>query len=353
MKTRNNKTLIAFAISSAFFTATAGAAPVDLTGGLYMTYGDANSYSLPINGLEVMAGPGQIDVYTKLGLQSQLSNSTPGMDDAFDTPSANNISGFRTRLSADPGGVDPLNTWDRAGWWDTTLSALNSKIDLVNNSLVFFFANNETGGQDGNPNLAAWGRVELTDSTGTVIARYDLTNHGAAYGAGGVPGTGDPMADVTPYTSTGTEPHESDFVQSGGLVCSDGVTMVDCSAPHTIEYQHNLGGDRAAYAIIFPELNRDIAQLIADGKNLADYAMHVDYRLGCGVETNADGSSFPQVPAGNNKTQCDPNYAINGGSEKVFIGSLQSLAYIPEPTLLSLTALGLLGGALFRRPRKA
>ena len=55
------------------------AAAFDLTGGYYMTYGDANSYSLPINGLEVMAGPGQIDLYTKLGLQSQLGNPIAGI----------------------------------------------------------------------------------------------------------------------------------------------------------------------------------------------------------------------------------------------------------------------------------
>ena len=54
------------------------AAAFDLTGGYYMTYGDANSYSLPINGLEVMAGPGQIDLYTKLGLQSRaLARTAP------------------------------------------------------------------------------------------------------------------------------------------------------------------------------------------------------------------------------------------------------------------------------------
>ena len=72
----------------------------------------------------------------------------------------------------------------------------------------------------------------------------------------------------------------------------------------------------------------------------------MDYRLGCGPE-----GAFPQVPAGGNKTECDPNYAINGGSEKVFIGTLENIQVVPEPTSSALAALGLLGafGALRRR----
>ncbi|MFX6483952.1 hypothetical protein ABTG06_19580, partial [Acinetobacter baumannii] len=42
-------------------TAAHAAPTVDLTNVGWVTYGDARSYSLPISGLEVMAGPGQID----------------------------------------------------------------------------------------------------------------------------------------------------------------------------------------------------------------------------------------------------------------------------------------------------
>ena len=140
---------------------------------------------------------------------------------------------------------------------------------------------------------------------------------------------------------------------SGGLVCADAAGLVDCSQPHLFEFQHNLGGDRAAYAVVFPELNKQLAEVIDivasnlnPGETLANYALHVDYRLGCGPE-----GAFPQVPAGGNKTECDPNYATNGGSEKVFIGTLENIQAVPEPTSSALAALGLLGalGALRRR----
>jgi len=309
-----------------------------------------------------MAGPGQIDLYTKLGLQSQLSNGTAGMDDAFDTPSANNVVGFRMTDSNEPGGaLNVADTWDRLKWWDTTLLALDSKVNLTSNGLVFFFANNETGNGD---NLAGWARVELTrwDSVQNkeiLVSRYDLTNDAdnngtGGYGpppvGGGVP-SNIPGASVANYTSDGAAPGVADFLMSGGEVCVGfNGALLDCdtapAATIAARYQHNLGGDRAAYAIVFPELNADIAGIIAAGGNLSEYALHVDYRLGCGPE-----GAFPQVPAGGNRTECDPDYAINGGSEKVFIGSLANLRFIPEPSSMVLAGLGLLGLSRVRRNR--
>ena len=360
MRSEKNKILSAIAAAATCTLAASPAAAFDLTSGYYMTYGDANSYSLPINGPEVMSGPGQIDLYTKLGLQSQLDNPIAGMDNAYDTPSANNVEGFRMGSGNEPGGANPEGSWDRIGWWDSSLEALNTALDLTKNSPIFYFANNETGNGD---NLAGWGRVELTHN-GVVIGRYDLTNddhdpsngspgYGAPPVGGGVGGTGDPLADAGRYTSDGAAPLVPDFLMSGGLVCADAAGLVDCSQPHLFEFQHNLGGDRAAYAVVFPELNKQLAEVIDivasnlnPGETLANYALHVDYRLGCGPE-----GAFPQVPAGGNKTECDPNYATNGGSEKVFIGTLENIQAVPEPTSSALAALGLLGafGALRRR----
>ena len=77
---------------------------------------------------------------------------------------------------------------------------------------------------------------------------------------------------------------------------------------------------KKAISLIDGQISKQLAEIMANlapGESLADYAMHVDYRLGCGPE-----GAFPQVPAGGNKTECDPNYATNGGSEKVFIGTM-------------------------------
>ena len=322
------------------------AAPINLTGKGYVTYGDANSYSLPLNGLEVLSGPGQIDSYVKLGLgaNGQLGNSQAGMDNAFDTPQANNIPGFRMNAGNEPGGTE--GSWDRVGWWDSSLAAMNTKLNLLMNSIVFFFANNETGGAD-SANLAAWARVEVSQiSTNTVLGRYDMTNDvdhaGQGYGpppAGGGVSMGNPGL----FTSNGAEPFVSDFLMSGGEVCLNLFgQLVDCSGPGVVvRQQHNLGGDRAAYAIVVPELDALIAGLArAPGANLNDFAIHVQYRLGCGPELTQTGGGFPTVGQGNNRV-CDPSYALNGGDEKVFLGTQLLPNLVPEPGSLALMGLAL------------
>jgi hypothetical protein len=338
----------------AFFGAQAEA--IVLTGKGYATYGDANSYSLPLNGLEVMSGPGQIDIYTKLGLNppGQLDNGNASMDDAFPTPTANNIDGFRMSAANEPA---ETGNWDRSGWWDASLAALDTKIGLAANSMVFFFANNETGAGVSD-NLAAWARLELTRiSTNTLLGQFDLTNDVLHDGQGYGPppaGGGVLMGDPALYTSNGAEPYVSDFLMSGGNVCVNGSgVIVDCSDPGVVlDVEHNLGGDRAAYAIVFPELDALIAGIVAGGGNLADYALHVNYRLGCGPELTQAGGSFPTVPQGSN-TICDPNYALNGGDEKVFIGTLSNIQQAPEPATVALFGMGLLGLGLARRRSKA
>ena len=255
------KTMSAFfsvplALAFMLCTPSTHAATIDLTGQPFVTYGDGQSTSLPISEFlgcttcNVLAGPGQIDIYTKLGLgaNGQLGNSTPGMDDAFDTPQANTIDGFRMGLANEP---TPTFTGDRIGWWDATLAALNSKLNLLVNSIVFFFANNEIGTPGSTASsLAAYARIELT-GPGLPLTVFELTNdpdknnlspYGAFTSGGGVP-NGSPSA----YTSTLADqtPVVADFLQSGGRVCIGPGGTDPC-------FEHNLGGDRAAYAITSP-----------------------------------------------------------------------------------------------------
>lgn len=350
MKSLTKSIALSAALLSAFAAFPAHSATVDLTNKGYVTYGDANSYSLPLNGITVMAGPGQIDLFTKLGLgaNGQLGNGVAGMDDAFDTPQANNIPGFRMSAANEPGALQ--GSWDRNGWWDSQLSSLNSMLNFAVNSMVFFFANNETGNGD---NLAAWARVELTKiSTNTLVGRFDMTNDSDKNGVSGYGpppiGGGVISGNVANYTSSGNAPTVADFLMSGGKVCLLAGVVVDCATTHDQEVQHNLGGDRAAYAVVVPELDALIKGLVGANADLSDYALHVDYRLGCGPE-----GSFPQVPAGGQRTECDPNYALNGGDEKVFLGTqlLTTTTNLPEPGTALLVGLALLGVGLNRRRR--
>ena len=183
MKLSSKKVALSLTLISALISGHSVAATVNLTNKGYVTYGDANSYSLPLNGLEVKSGPGQIALFTKLGLgaDGQLSNSVVGMDNAFDTPQANNIPGFRMSAANEPGALQ--GSWDRNGSWDSQLSSLNTMLNFNLNSMVFFFANNETGNGD---NLAAWARVELTQiSTNSSLGIFDMTNDADKNGTGG------------------------------------------------------------------------------------------------------------------------------------------------------------------------
>ena len=159
--------------------------------------------------------------------------------------------------------------------------------------------------------------------------------------AGGVP-----LGDPTLFTSLKEDPVLADFVKSGGNFCLDaGGQPQVCDGTEAANYEHNLGGDRAAYAVVVPELDALIASLVGANANLDDYALHVEYRLGCGPE-----AGFDALYSGN-PSRCDPNYALNGGDEKVFLGTqlLQGGNNVPEPASLLLVAAGLIAAGSVRR----
>ncbi len=325
---------------------TAQAALVDLSGAGYVTYGDFNSYSLPVAGLDVNSTPGQIKdfIVVATGADGQPVNTNfAGMDDAYSTPSGQGDPNFfSTGTTSDPGGSGEF-AGDEDATWDTTLSALQSY--LAGEEMVFFFNNNNLNAQN-EQSLAAWGRATIYDDTGAVLGMFDFTNDGGAYGLVSEGGGGTFLGDPGLYNSDGSEPligdnSSTDYVLSGGAVCVDTDTTpptpVSCTNPDADDgpINHNLGADEAAYAIVAPELNALLQSLFDGGLDLSEYTMSLDIRLGC---DSAFGDEDDEICSG---VESGWGKNLNNGYEQVFIATA-TFGDVPEPGALFLLGSGLL-----------
>ena len=342
----------------------ASAAMIDLSGIGYVTYGDFNSYSMPIAAIQagctnfntscpyyIQSGPGQISdlIVVATGASGGPVNTNfAGMDNAYATPSG--VSGsnfFTTGTTTDPDEVSTF-TGDTDERWDSSLLALKSFLN--GDAMTFFFNNNNLNGGF-EQSLAAWAQIEVTDAAGGRVGIFDFTNNGGAYDLVSEGGGGTFLGDVGLYNSTGTGPlvgdnSSTDYVLAGGPICinlsiSPGTPIpVSCSSPAAEQgpINHNLGADTAAYAVVAPELNALLAGLFAlDDATLAQYTMHIDLRLGCdpGFGTATDEICIGEL-SGFGKN-------INNGYEQLFIGTAQlTPPRIPEPGILFLFATGLL-----------
>ena len=327
----------------------------------YVTYGDANSYSLPIlqandpensgpgNPYYVQSTPGAIKdlivVATGSGGTGVTTNAD-GMDKAYDTPNGktgpNKDASFYTTSDSgnDPGisGGSMQTNYDTS--WDASLASMSTF--LSGNDMVVYFNNNqEKSSGAAAESLAAWAQLWVTDAAGKLVDQvFEFTNDGGAYAlypSGGGIANGNPES----YDSGVVDPLNNnpavgtnlgtDYVLSGG-----NVSGID----------HNLGANEAAYALMFPELNDLFATLFASDFNLDLYTFHIDFRLGCdpdfSADPNAEICSGEALGYGKN---------LNNGYEQIFIGTQETLGQVPEPGTLLLLGLGVAG--LTYRQRKA
>jgi PEP-CTERM motif len=351
MKARNRKLKIG-AVAAALGGGLAGLAPaaLDLSGTSYVTYDDANSYALQVSGVNAgSTGPGSL-FYV---------NSTPGAikdlivvaTGASGGPVNTNVAGMDNALST-PNGVSGSNYF--SGIWNSTLAAFKGFLGIENP--LFLFNNNQVNsGASTNQSLAVWAQVSLT---GLNMATEYLTfsNLGGKYalfteGGGGVP-SGIPGGFTTaglnataaslPDPLAGTN-LATDYVLSGGAICLTAATApVSCSNPLAVgaPISNNLGANQAAYALSAPALNT----FLAAWTGASGYTdIHVELRFGCDPATVGGGAAGVGNCIGRD---------ANNGFEQLFIGTSATVTQVPEPGVLGLLALGMLGLAATTRRRK-
>lgn len=323
-------------------------AALDLSGASYVTYDDANSYALQVNGEIVgSTGPGSLFyVNSTPGAIKDLIVVATGADGG---PVNTNVAGMDNALST-PTGVNGSNYF--AGIWNSTLAAFKGFLGSENP--LFFFNNNQVNsGVSTNQQVAAWAQVSLT-GTGqntqyltfsNTLHPYALFTEGGGgvfngtaggFSFGGINATAASLPD--PFAGTNAS---TDYVLSGGAICLTAAKVpVSCTNPLAVggAINNNLGANQAAYALDVPALNAFLASWTSGSSGYTD--IHVELRFGCDPATVGGGVAGVGNCIGRD---------ANNGYEQLFIGTSANVTQVPEPGILGLLALGLLGLGVVRR----
>jgi hypothetical protein len=353
------------------FAATAATSIIDLDGLDYITYGNTNSYSLPVLAYEysqvnggttgpgnpyyIVSTPGAIKdlvvIYTGAS-GTDVTTNTEGFENAYESASGSKDYYESTvpgnNMTA-PTGTKDITT-QYASTWDANLLYLKAFLD--GGDPLFLFNNNDTNKDQ---NLAIWAKLWITDGNGDVYNDqwlYLSNQYPNIYGTGGDPSPGDAYSynpgDIQPSSSFGSGGVlQTDYVLSGGDVCVLDADTFHLGACTSAEKQagwetinHNLGANQVAYVGDVPLLNDWLSILFGlSDVELGMYSLHLQLNLGCDPVLVAYGVC-----------EVVPNYInIDNGYEQLFLASSKQVFENPEPATLALFGLGLFGIAAIRR----
>lgn len=386
MKSTKNKALAVAAMASAFLTPVANAGPIAMYDGPTINwgstpacanFGDAVSCSLPfLNYLSGQAqgatGPSGYVVSSPQGALKTAIVIQAGGAAALDNSDTNPMSGsvengFKSNSGSDQflstgkatgstmlaGNMDnPTNNTltaaqDNIGTWDVSTTWLRDALttdDGKRHELMVMFDYNQS--QSATASMNIWGLITVRDSTGAQLDKnFEFRETGnMLYSAFNT--------DKTFFS----QPNGSEFETVSGTLClfKDGTgipyPLGNCPGTSPVtgsdllqKIDNAQGTDKTEFAAFFPELNANLENYIAQGYD----TVSVRLLMGCFDDTGNSKTGQGYL-SGGATTQCD-----SGGFGDVYIMGGAVMTKVPEPTTLALAALGLLGGGLYRRQRKA
>ncbi len=387
MKISKNKALTAATMVSAFLSPLANATPlavyagpaIDKSSPACATFGDMVSCSAPM--LNYLAGLAQktdtdSDGYllsTPQGLLKQTvvvqAGGTAPLDNSDTTPTnpptadgSRVENGFKTNRGGDnflatgratgstmeAGNMsDPDNNLlaagaDNIGTWDVNAVWLRDALTIggVRHELMLGFDYNQP--QSATTSVDYWGLITVRDTDGGLPdIHYEVSRYtGLSYGA---------------FSSTKQfydAPASTDFSTVSGTICVyEHITQANpggsCPAGTTstgplIEtIDNSQGTENAEFLAFLPELNDSLESFIGAGYD----TISVRLLFGCfGGTKKGNGAGY--LSDGGATTNCD-----SGGFGDVFLLAGSEMYETPEPSALTLAALGLVSAVVLRRRR--